>query len=62
MSIEWSTHRESRVRVCAVPAMHVPNLGIHTLWHFPCASLTLFFSPQVQKKVLARACLAVVLK
>ena len=22
-----------------VLAMHVPNLGIHTLWRFPCASI-----------------------
>ena len=57
MSDEWSTQRALRVRVCAVLATHVPNLGIHTLSHFPCASLTPSFSPRVKKKVLARACL-----
>ena len=62
MSVEWSTQRARRVRVCAVLAMHVPNLGIHTLWHFPYASLTPSFSPQVRKKVHARVCFAVALK
>ena len=62
MSDEWSTQRARRVRVCAVLAMHVPNFGIHTPWHFLCASLTPSFSPQVGEKVLARACLAVALK
>ena len=32
---EWSTQRARGARVCAVLAMHVPNLGIHTLWRFP---------------------------
>ena len=32
MSDEWSTQRARRVTVCAVLAMHVPILGIHTLW------------------------------
>ena len=32
MSDKWSTQRALRVRVCAVLAMHVPSLGIHTLW------------------------------
>ena len=36
---EWSTQRARRVSVCAVLAMHEPNLGIHTLWHFLCASI-----------------------
>ena len=57
MSGKWSTQGACRVRVCAVLAMHVPNLAIHRLWHFPCASLIYSFSPQVKKKVPARACL-----
>ena len=36
---KWSTQSARRVSVCAVLAMHVPNLGIHTLWRFPCASI-----------------------
>ena len=62
MSDEWSTQRARSVRVRAVLAMHLPYLGIHTLWHFPCACLTPCFSPQIKKKVIARACLAVALK
>ena len=57
MSDKWSTQRARRVRVCAVLKIYVPNLGIHTLRHFPCASVTPSVSPQVNKKVLARACL-----
>ena len=41
--------------MCAVLSMHVPNLGIHTLWHFCCASRQFpLYSPQVKKRVLAR--------
>ena len=36
---ELSTQRARRVRVCPVLAICVPNLGIHTLWRFPCASI-----------------------
>ena len=36
---EWSTQRARRVRVCVVLAMHAPNLGIYTSWHFPFASI-----------------------
>ena len=53
MSNEWSTQRPRRVRLCAVLAMHVPNLVLHTLGHFLCASLTPSFSPQVKENVLA---------
>ena len=35
MSDERSTQRARRVSLCAVLAMHVPNLGIHTLWYSP---------------------------
>ena len=62
MSVKWSTQGARRLRVCVLLAMHLPNLGIHTLWHLPCASFTTSFSPQVTNKVLARACLAVALK
>ena len=59
---EWSTQRARRVRVCAVLAMHVPNLGIHRLWRFPYASIhSSPFSSGQKRKVLARACLAVAL-
>ena len=59
---DWSTQRARTVRVCAVLAMHLPNLSIHTSWHFPCASIhsSLVFTGQ-KRKLLARACLAVVL-
>ena len=45
---EWSTQRARRVRVCTVLGMHVPNLGIHTLWRLPCAAIlpSLFFTGQ----------------
>ena len=36
MRSEWSAQRARRVSICAVLAMHVPNLGIHTLCRFPC--------------------------
>ena len=39
MRSEWSTQRARRVRICTVFAMHVPNLGIHTLFRFPCAPI-----------------------
>ena len=39
MRSEWSAQRARRVRICAVLAMHVPNLGIHTLCCFPCAPI-----------------------
>ena len=39
---EWSTQRARRVRICVVLAMHVPNLRIHTLLRFPCASIHSF--------------------
>ena len=54
---EWSTQRARRVRVCAVLAMHVPNVGIHTLWRLPCASNhpPLFFTGQREKCLLALA-------
>ena len=43
-------------------AMHVPNLGIHALWRFSCASIHSFpFPPGQKKEVLARACFAVAL-
>ena len=47
---EWSTQRARRVRVCAVLAMHVPSLGIHTLWHFPCAFIHSFLLSTSQKR------------
>ena len=50
MLVEWSTQRTRRVRVCAVLAMHLPHLGIHTLWRFPCASIHTFFLPTGQKQ------------
>ena len=56
MSDEWNTQHARRVRVCALPGMHVPSLGIQTLLHFPCASLHLPLFPTGQKKVLARSC------
>ena len=54
---EWSTQRAHRVRVCAVLPMHVPKLGIHTLWHFPCASIhpSLLFTGQKGKCLLVLA-------
>ena len=39
MRCEWSAQRARRVRICAVLAMHVPNLGIHTLWRLPCTPI-----------------------
>ena len=39
MRSEWSAQHARRVRICAVLAMHVPNLGIHTLCRFPCAPI-----------------------
>ena len=39
MRKEWSTQRARRVKICAVLAMHVPNLGSHTLCCFPCAAI-----------------------
>ena len=39
MRREWSAQRARRVRICAVLAMHVPNLGIHTLCCFPCVPI-----------------------
>ena len=54
---EWSTQRARRIRVCAVLAMHVPNLAIHTLCRFPCASIhpSLFFTGQKAKCLLVLA-------
>ena len=54
---EWSTQRTRRVRVCAVLAMHVPNLGIHTLWRFSCASMhpSLLFTGRNGKCLLVLA-------
>ena len=54
---EWSTQRARRGRVCAVLAMHVPNLGIHTSWRFSRASFhpSLFFTGQKGKYLLMRA-------
>ena len=54
---EWSTQRARRVRICAMLAMHVPNLGIHTLWCFPCASVhpSLLFTGQTGKCLLLLA-------
>ena len=51
---EWSTQRARRVRVCAVLAMHVPNLDIYTSWPFLCASIhsSLFSSGQKGKCLL----------
>ena len=51
---EWSTQPASRVSACAVLAMHVPNLGIHRLWGFPCASIhpSLLFTGQKGKCLL----------
>ena len=40
---EGGTQRARRISVCAVRAMHVPNLGIHTSWRFPCALIHPFF-------------------
>ena len=56
MPNEWSKQHARSVRVCAVPAMHLPNSGAHTLWRFPCAfihSLLLFTG----EKERASACL-----
>ena len=39
MQSESSAQHARRLRICAVLAMHVPNLGIHTLCHFPCAPI-----------------------
>ena len=50
MLVEWSTQRRSRVRVCAVLAMQVPHLCIHTLWRFPCASNCSFLFSTGQKE------------
>ena len=47
MLVEWSTQK---VRVCAVLAMHVPHLGIYTLWRFPCASIHSFLFSTGQKR------------
>ena len=54
MCNEWNTQRARRVSVCAVLAMHVPNLGIHTLWRFPCAPMhpSLLFTGQKGKCLL----------
>ena len=38
MSVVWSTQCARSVSICAVLAMHVRLLGIHTLWRFSCAS------------------------
>ena len=46
---EWSTQRARRIGVCAVLAMHVPNPGIHTLWHFPVHPSTLPFPLRVKE-------------
>ena len=35
MSDVWSTQRTCRVRVCAVPAMHVPNVKVPLCVLFP---------------------------
>ena len=54
---EWSAQRARRVRVYAVLAMHVPNLGIDTSWRFPCASIRspLLFTGQEGKCLLVLA-------
>ena len=49
MCNEWSTQRARRVSVCAVLAMHVPNLGIHTLGRFPGAPIYPFLLFTIQK-------------
>ena len=48
MCNEWSTQTARRVSVCAVLAMHMPNLDIHTLWRFPCVPIhsSLLFTVQ----------------
>ena len=50
MSVVWSTQSARRFRVCAVLAMNVPHLGIHTLWRFSCASTHSFFVSTGQKE------------
>ena len=59
---EWSTQRARRVRVCALRAMHVPNLDIPhivalALWIHPAFP----FLHRSMRKVLACACRAVAL-
>ena len=50
MLVAWSTGRPRGVRVCAVLAMHVAHLGIHTLWRFSCASTHSLLFSTCQKK------------
>ena len=54
---EWSMRRTPRVGICAVVAMHVPNVGIHTSWRCPCASIhpSLLFIGQKGKCLLVLA-------
>ena len=55
---KWSTQRARRVRICAVLAMHVPNLGIQAPRRFPCAFIhSPLFSRGQKRKVLAHYCL-----
>ena len=54
---EWSMQRARRVRVCAVLALYLPNLGIHPLWRFHCASIysSLLSTGQKKKSLLVLA-------
>ena len=49
MRNEGSEQHARRVSVCAVLAMHVPNLGIHTLCRFACAPIHPFLLYTGQK-------------
>ena len=61
MCNKWSTQLARRVRVCAVLAMHVPNLDIHKLWCFLCVSIysSLFFTCQKRECFVFLCCLSV---
>ena len=54
---EWSTQRARRVRVCAVRAMLVRNLGTPNSLRFPCVSIhpSLLFTGQKGKLLLVLA-------
>ena len=55
---ERSTQRARRVRVCAVLAMHVPHLGIHTSWRFASASIhpSILFTVKKESGCLCLPC------
>ena len=57
MWCEWSAQRARRVRICAVLAMHVPHLGIHTLCRFTCIPNSRLF-PSSQVSVCSCAAVA----